>query len=83
MSRYSDLDHETLKPEPVPGRGRTSYNSCFSTAGPVCASALNWPGGANSLGPAAPRPKSRCVSPVGPEAPQRFTKTHPLHASPE
>ncbi len=35
MSRYSDLDHETLKPEPVPGWSRTSYNSCFSTAGPV------------------------------------------------
>ncbi len=39
----------------------------FSTVGPVRAS--------------APSPKSRCVSTVGPEALQRFTKTRPLHAS--
>ncbi len=57
------------------------YTSRFSTVGPVRASALNGPGGANSLGPVAPSPKSRCISTVGPEAPQRFTKTRPLHAS--
>ncbi len=56
-------------------------NSLFSTVGPVRASALNRPGGANSLGPVSPSPKSRCVSTVGPEALQRFTKTRPLHAS--
>ncbi len=55
-------------------------NSHFSTVGPVLTSALNRPGGANSLGPVAPSPKWRCVSTIGPEAPQRFTKTNPLHA---
>ncbi len=55
--------------------------SHVSTVGPVRASALNGPGGANSLVPVAPSPKSRCVSTSGPEASLRFTKTRPLHAS--
>ncbi len=53
----------------------------FSTVGLVRASALNGPGGANSLGPVATSPKSRCISTVGPESLQRFTKTRPKHAS--
>ncbi len=63
------------------GERHVAYNSRFSTVGPVRASALIRPGGANSLGPVAPSPKSwRCVSTVRPEATLRFTKTCTLHA---
>lgn len=40
----------------------------FSTVGPKCARANNVPAGAKSLRPQAQRPKSNCVSTVGPVA---------------
>ncbi len=42
--------------------------AAFPLSGQCEPSALNGPGGANSLGPVAPSSKSRCVSTVGPEA---------------
>ncbi len=43
---------------------KISKDDSFSTVGPVRASALNGPGGANSLGPVAPSPKSARSSTV-------------------
>ncbi len=82
--RYGDADfifQQDLSPAYTVKGTKNWLNGRFSTVGPVRASALKGPGGANSLGPVAPSPKSWCVSTVGPEATQRFTKTRPLHTS--
>ncbi len=82
--RYGDADfifQQDLWPAYTAKATKSWFNGRFSTVGPVRASALKGPGGANSLGPVAPSPKSWCVSTVGPEATQHFTKTRPLHTS--
>ncbi len=54
---------------------------CFLGLFHSWASVFSRPGGANSLRPVAPSPKSCCVSTVRPEALLRFIKTRPLHTS--
>ncbi len=56
---------------------------CLQTlaAFPLSGQCFQRAGGANSFEPVAPSTKSRCVSTIGPNAPQRFTKTCSLHAS--
>ncbi len=81
---YGDADYifqQDLAPTHTAKGTKSWFNGSFSTVGPVRASALKGPGGANSLGSVAPSPKSWCVSTIGPKATQRFTKTRPLHAS--
>ncbi len=81
---YGDADYifqQDLAPTHTAKGTKSWFNGRFSTVGPVRSSALKGPGGDNSLGSVVPSPKSWCVSTVGPEATQRFTKTRPLHAS--
>ncbi len=65
---YGDPDfsfQQDLAPAHTVKDTKSWFNGRFSTVGPVRASALKGPGGANSLGPVAPSPKSWCVSTVG------------------